>query len=387
MIDDSASLWPEPAHGGWGGFLGGIKVLDLSRHLPGPLSTLLMVDLGAAVLKIEPPAGDEMRMLGPTGARGLSAYFEAINAGKVSLKLDLRNDEDKARLLQLADEADILLESFRPGTMARLGLGPETLRARNPRLIYCSLSGFGAEGPRRGQAGHDNNYLSLTGVLAGTGLEDRPVFFDPPIADVSGALMAAIAMVGAVNKRARDGEGCFLDMALADAVMPLVTFAIGALNAGRGSPQREGELLNGGVARYHVYRCADGKFVTLGAVEPKFWRAFCEAAGRPDWTPRYGDPLPQTALIAEVEALLASLTLDQAISRFEPADCCFAPVLSLEEAVETEQIQARGLVRRGPDGNWQALFPGKVDGEAPATRQPWRETPPPPNLPHQWGGT
>jgi crotonobetainyl-CoA:carnitine CoA-transferase CaiB-like acyl-CoA transferase len=373
MPHESASLWPEPARGGWGEFLGGIKVLDLSRHLPGPLATLMMVDLGASVLKIEPPAGDEMRTLGPTGMGGLSAYFEAINAGKVSLKLDLRNPADKVRFLALADEADILLESFRPGTMARLGLGPETIRARNPGLIYCSLSGFGAEGPRVGQAGHDNNYLSLTGVLAGTGLKERPVFFDPPIADVSGALATTIALLGAVNKRARDGKGCTLDLSLADAVMPLVTFALGSLSAGRGSPKREEEMLNGGVARYRVYRCADGKFATLGAVEPKFWQAFCEAAGRADWTARYDDPWPQTALIAEVDALFAGLTLDEAIARFEPADCCFAPVLSLEQAVETEQMQARGLVRRGPDGAWQALFPGKVDGEAPAVRRPWRE--------------
>jgi crotonobetainyl-CoA:carnitine CoA-transferase CaiB-like acyl-CoA transferase len=373
MDPSIASLWPEPAPGAWGGFLAGLKVLDLSRHLPGPLASLLLVDFGASVLKIEPPVGDEMRMLGPIGEQGVSIYFEAVNAGKVSLKLDLRGESDKARFLALVDEADILLESFRPGTMDRLELSPKTLRARNDRLIYCSLSGFGAQGPRRDQAGHDNNYLSLTGVLAGTGLADRPVFFDPPVADVTGSMMTAIALLGALHKRARDGEGCVLDLALADSVMPLVCFPLAGLDAGRGSPVREGELLNGGVARYRLYKLADGRFVSLGAVEPKFWRAFCEAAGRPDWTARYDEPLPQTGLIAELEALFANLTYDQAIQRFEPADCCFAPVLSLAEAVETEQMQDRGLVRRGPDGHWQALFPGKMDGNAPALRRPWRE--------------
>ena len=373
MPDTRPSLWPTPAQGPWGGFLGGLKVLDLSRHLPGPLASLLLVDLGASVIKIEPPAGDEMRVIGPIGERGLSIYFEAVNAGKVSLKLDLRNEADTARFLALVDEADILLESFRPGTLDRLGLGAAMLTSRNPRLIYCGLSGFGMNGPRRDQAGHDNNYLSLTGVLAGTGLADQPVFFDPPVADVTGSMMATIAMLGAVNKRARDGKGCVLDLALADSVMPLVSFPLAGLDAGRGAPVREAELLNGGAARYRVYRCADGQFVTLGAVEPKFWTAFCGAAGRPEWLPHFDDPLPQTSLIAEVTDFFSGLTRDQAIARLEPADCCFAPVLTLDQAVETEQLKARGLVRRGEDGNWQALFPGQVDGEAPAIRRPWRE--------------
>jgi crotonobetainyl-CoA:carnitine CoA-transferase CaiB-like acyl-CoA transferase len=373
MPDTHVSLWPAPATGGWGSFLGGLKVLDLSRHLPGPLASLLLVDMGASVIKIEPPAGDEMRVIGPIGARGLSIYFEAVNAGKVSLTLDLRNQADKERLLALVDEADILLESFRPATMDRLGLGPKLLTERNPRLIYCGISGFGMTGPRKAQAGHDNNYLSLSGVLAGTGLADLPVFFDPPVSDVTGSMMATIAMLGAVNKRARDGKGCILDMSLADSVMPLVSFPLAGLSAGRGAPVREAELLNGGVARYRVYRCADGRFATLGAVEPKFWAAFCAAAGHPDWTARFDDPMPQTALIAEVTACFAGLTLDEAIARFEPADCCFAPVLSLDQAVETEQVRARGLVQRGADGNWQALFPGRVDGEAPVVRRPWRE--------------
>ncbi len=369
----SAAHWPEPAKGPWGEFLSGLKVLDLSRHLPGPLSSLLLVDLGASVLKIEPPSGDEMRVIGPIGERGRSIYFEAVNAGKVSLKLDLRSDPDKQTFLSLVDEADILLESFRPGTLERLGLGHETLRARNPRLIYCGLSGFGNTGPRRDQAGHDNNYLSLNGALAGTGLADQPVFFDPPVADVTGSMMATIAMLGAVNKRARDGQGCYLDLALADSVMPLVCFPLAGLDAGRGAPVREGELLNGGAARYRVYRCKDGKFATLGAIEPKFWIAFCNAAGHPEWIERFNDPQPQTGMIAELTAFFAALTQAEATALLEPADCCYAPVLTLDQAVETEQLQARGLVQRGPDGLWQALFPGQVDGQAPAVRPPWRE--------------
>ena len=369
----SQTPWPEPAKGPWGECLSGLKVLDLSRHLPGPLSSLLLVDLGASVLKIEPPVGDEMRVIGPIGATGQSIYFEAVNAGKVSLKLDLRADPDKVRLLELVDQADILLESFRPGTLNRLGLGHETLLKRNPRLIYCGLSGFGATGPRREQAGHDNNYLSLNGTLAGTGLRDLPIFFDPPVADVTGSMMATIAMLAAVNRRAQSGKGCFLDLSLADSVMPLISFPLAGLDAGRGAPVREAELLNGGAARYRIYRCADGKFVTLGAIELKFWAAFCAAAGHPEWTARFEEPMPQTGLIAELDIFFAGVTQAEATARLESADCCYAPVLGLDEAVETEQIQARGLVRRGSDGHWQALFPGRVDGQAPVVRPPWRE--------------
>jgi len=356
-----------------GEFLQGLRVLDLSRHLPGPLASLLLVDLGASVLKIEPPHGDEMRGIGPIGPKGVSIYFETISAGKATLRIDLRTEAGKARFLELADQADMLLESFRPGTMDRLGVGPEILRKRNPGLIYCALSGFGYSGPRRDQAGHDNNYLSLNGVLAGSGLEDLPIPFYPPVADVTGGMMAAIAMLGAINRRTRTSEGCFLDVSLADSVMPLVSFPLSGLDAGRGPPQREGELLNGGAARYRIYRTGDGKHISVGAVERKFWDAFCHAAGRPEWMPRYDDPLPQSAMIAELNDFFGGLTLEETIQQFEPADCCFAPVLDLAEAVETEQIRARKLVRRGPDGNWQALFPAQVDGEPPAVRPPLRE--------------
>lgn len=366
----AASPWPVPSGGKLGEFLGGLKVLDLSRHLPGPLATLLMVDMGASVLKVEPPQGDEMRGIGPKGPSGHSVYFEAVNAGKATLKIDLRSAAGKARLLELAREADILLESFRPGTMERMGVGPEVLRARNPGLIYCALSGFGMSGPRRDQAGHDNNYLALAGVLAGTGLADRPVFFDPPMADISGSMMATIAMLGAVNRRLRTGEGCVIDICLTDAVMPLMLLPIAGVSCGR-PPKRERDVLNGGMARYRLYRTKDDKFVALGALEAKFWTAFCQAAGHPEWE-QLGDdePLPQTALIAKLDAYFATLTQAEAIARLEPADCCFAPVLELAEAIESEQIRTRDLVRRGPDGAWQALFPARIDGEAPATRAP-----------------
>jgi len=354
-------------------FLAGVRVLDLSRHFPGPLASQMLADMGAEVLKIEPPRGDELRAIGPPGPGGESAYYQALNAGKRVARLDLASPAGREALLELAAGADVLLESFRPGVMARRGLGYRVLRARNPGLIYCSLSGFGRHGPGRQRAGHDANYLALAGLLAGTGTAERPVAGDPPLADCAGALSAAIAILGALHGRARHGTGCELDLSLFDSLMPLMSFQLAALGAAGRVPEREAELLNGGAAYYGVYRTADRRFVTLGAIEPKFWRAFCLAAGRPDWVERQDEALPQRALRGELERLFATLTLEECRARFEPADCCFAPVLSLDQAVASEQVRARALVRRGPGGLLQALFPAYVDGEPPAPRPPLEE--------------
>jgi len=185
-----------------GAFIAGVRVLDVSRHLPGPLATLLLADMGALVTKVEPPRGDEMRSIGP-GQDGVSHAFRAVNAGKATRRLDLKSDAGRAAFLALARETDVLVESFRPGTMERLGLGPATLRAANPGLIYCALSGFGSTGPRRQQAGHDLTYLALTGVLDAMG---PPRVAYPPPADTSGALFATIAILGALHARGRDGR-------------------------------------------------------------------------------------------------------------------------------------------------------------------------------------
>lgn len=357
-----------------GNFLKGIRVVDLSRHLPGPYATLLLADMGAEVIKIEPPSGDELRQIGPRAASGRSAYFEAVNAGKKTFRLNLREPGEREVLLRLVESADILIESFRPGVMARLGVGPEVLRPRNPKLIFCSLSGFGAEGPLVQRAGHDLNYLALAGLLAANGSVDRPIPYAPPIADMAGGLFTVIAVLGALACRARTGEGATLDLSLADAAMPLQLFELARLSIDGHAPKRECEMFNGGVAFYRVYRTGDEKFVTLGAVEPKFWRRFCEAAGRLDWIERHTEALPQNELIGELSAYFASMTVVEAQERFEPVDCCFAPVLDLGEAIDSPHHAARKLVRKGPDGILQALFPALVDGMPPDLRAPLVET-------------
>ncbi len=350
-----------------GQFLRGVKVLDLSSFLPGPLASLLLADMGAEVLKVEPPAGDAMRQLGPRHVDGGPVFYEAVNAGKTVRRMDLKNPDARAELLRLVPDYDVLIEGFRPGVMDRLGLAYETLREINPGLIYCSLSGYGATGPRVQAAGHDANYLAEAGVLHRNGGAD-PVFFDPPLADVSGSLFGVIAILGALRGRDADGLGCAIDIGLADTPMPLQLFQVAAFGAVGDVPQRRDTYLNGGAAYYQVYRTSDARHIAVGAIEPKFWRAFCLAAGQPGWIARQDDPFPQTGLIAEVAAFVAGLTQDECLARFGAGDCCTSPVLDIGEALASPNTAGRGLVRRAGHGELQALFPARIDGEPPDTR-------------------
>jgi alpha-methylacyl-CoA racemase len=350
--------------------LRGVRVLDLSSYLPGPFASLLLADFGAEVLKVEPPQGDGMRELGPRDANGTPLFHAALNAGKTICRLDLKTSEGRSELLSLAQQADVLIEGFRPGVMQRLGLDHATVRAREPRLIYCSLSGYGANGPLAQAAGHDGNYLALAGVLHRNGVP--PLCFDPPIADMTSALFTVIAILGALEARRRDGLGCYIDLGIADVAMPLQLFQLAALD--EIVPQPESTYLNGGAAYYRVYATRDARHVMLGAIEPKFWGAFCEAADRPDWILRRQEPLPQTPLIKDVTAFFASLTLRDCESRFGTIDCCMSTVLDLREAVAASHHRARGLIRRSERGGLQALFPALIDAEPPALRPPLIQT-------------
>jgi crotonobetainyl-CoA:carnitine CoA-transferase CaiB-like acyl-CoA transferase len=348
--------------------LRGVRVLDLSSYLPGPFASLLLADFGAEVLKVEPPHGDGMVQLGPRDADGTPLFHAALNAGKTICRLDLKSADGKQALISLADDADVLIEGFRPGVMQRLGLDHTTMRERCPRLIYCSLSGYGAEGPMSQVAGHDGNYLALAGVLHRNGVPPRS--FDPPIADMTSGLFAVIAILGALEARRRDGLGCHIDLGIADVAMPLQLFQLAALD--EVVPQPETTYLNGGAAYYRVYTTRDGRHVMLGAVEPKFWRAFCQAAGQPEWIDRRQERLPQAALITDLGRFFATLLLEECQARFAVADCCVSAVLDLSEAVDTPHHARRGVVRRAA-GGWQALFPALLDGEPPTLRPPLTE--------------
>ncbi len=335
----------------------------------------MLADLGAEVVKIEPPAGDPMRALGPRDGDGVSAFYKLVNAGKTVVRLDLKSDRGKAALEALVRGADVLLESFRPGALARLGFGAEDLQALNPRLIHCALSGFGQNGPYAGRAGHDITYMALSGGLATSGTAGRPVFAHPPTADFAGAMQAAMTVLAALLRRARDGRGASIDVSLSETVLGWQAMTLtGARRAGF-EPEREGALLNGGAACYRIYETADKRFIALGALEEKFWANFCTALGQPGWIARQHDPLPQDDLMAEVAATIQREPLSAWIDRLSEVDCCFQPVLEPGEVPDDPHMRARGLVREtgGADARVEVLFPAFFDGQAPAPRAPFRE--------------
>jgi alpha-methylacyl-CoA racemase len=357
-------------------FLTGTRVLDLSRHLPGPLATLLLADMGAEVTKVESPNGDEMRYIGPTGPNGHSLFFDAINAGKRSIRLNLKIDEGKAALLALVASADVLVESFRPGVMARLGLGADLLRVINPGLIYVAMSGYGQNGLMSQMAGHDGNYLAVNGILSSSGAASGMAYMYPPMADCTASMFAVSSILGALIARGRDGRGCEIDLALTDVMMPFQIFGLAELGLTGHVPRAEAEFLNGGWACYRPYQTKDKRNIALGAIEPHFWGAFCRASERPDWLERQADPLPQSELIAELSAYFAEMSLSECMSRYDHVDCCLSAVLDLQQAVESDYMRTRGLVRRHPDTNiYEAAFPVCVDGRLAEPRPPLVEVP------------
>lgn len=351
--------------------LAGLKVLDLSQWLPGPFAAQMLADLGADVLKVEPPAGDPARFLGTRDGDGLSLFYKTVNAGKRVLRLDLKTAEGQAAMLALVAEADVLLESFRPGTLGRLGLSPERLRATNPRLVHTALSGWGQTGPYAARAGHDINYLAVGGGLIAQGEAEQPFFAFPPVADFASAQQATVATLAALLRRSTSGEGAFLDVSLMESVLAWQGFNQTMTAAGE-APRRGGELLNGGAACYNIYRTGDGGFVSLGAVEAKFWANFCQAVGRADWAERQQEPMPQKGLIAEVAALFASRDRAHWQRLLDPVDCCFEALLTMEEVAAHPQVAARGLLS-GQGALVQALFPALLDGQGPGPRLPVEE--------------
>jgi alpha-methylacyl-CoA racemase len=328
--------------------LTGIRVLDLSRLLPGGFCSLLLSDFGADVLKVEDTrTGDYVRWSPPhhegVEPSASSALFLALNRGKRSIRLDLKTDGGRDVLLRLARESDVLLESFRPGVMDRLGVGYERLREVNPGLVYCAITGYGQDGPFRDRSGHDLNYLGLVGLLGLTGEgEGPPVQSAGQIADIGGgAQMAAFGILAALRERDRSGEGQLVDVSMADGALSWMAMVAAAHFAG--VTARRGELpLGGRLLCYRPYACADG-WVTLGALEPKFWHAFCRGVGREDLIERQFDP-PGSPAHREVEAVFAARTRAEWTAFASEHDCCLEPVLELDEALDSELVRARGMV-------------------------------------------
>jgi alpha-methylacyl-CoA racemase len=322
--------------------LSGLLVLDFTTLLPGPLASLMLAEAGAEVLKIERPGGEDARRF-PPFIDGESAVFAMLNRGKQVLTLDLKGAGDRAKLIPLIQRADILLEQFRPGVMGRLGFGYEDVRSINPRLIYCSISGYGQSGARVLEAGHDINYIGNTGLLdLQPGPIEAPVL--PPMlaADIAGgSFPAVINILLALRARDQSGQGCRLDIAMSDAMFTFGWAAL-ALGAATGKFPKPGELwLVGASPRYRLYPTKDGKLVACGAIEQKFWAAFSKAIGLPaEFVNDLRDPNATRDAVAK---LIAARTSDEWRPIFAAADCCTTIVVPLEQAMRDPHFVARGL--------------------------------------------
>ncbi|NOY98043.1 MAG: CoA transferase [Chloroflexi bacterium] len=346
--------------------LTGIRVLDLSRLLPGPYLTQLLADLGAEVIKIETPlVGDYARMA--PAEMGLGSLFEMVNHGKKSVGLNYRNPRGRELFLELARTADVILEGFRPGAVDRWGIGYEAVRDLKADTVYCSLSGYGQNGPYRQRAGHDLGYAAVGGALGlnappGGG---APVPYGVPVADLSGGMLAAIAILGALVGRERTGEGAYLDLSLFDGVLSWVAPLAGGAYFSGLTPEGGKLPLSGGMACFNVYETADGKYLSLAALEPHFWGNFCKAVDREDLIPRQFDP----DLGAELTAVFRQKTRAEWEASFAEQDTCIEPVNSFEEMLRHPQARARGHVR-------------EVDGKPVGLNSPFvfaraERTPPP----------
>lgn len=343
MLPDSASSSiPLP--------LDGLRVLDLTRLLPGGYATQVLADLGADVLKIEEPGSGDYARAAPPILRGVGQAFLATNRNKRSAAINLKHPQGREALLRLADGADVLIESFRPGVMARLDLAHETLRERNPRLIICAISGYGQDGPYSQRVGHDLNYIGYAGLLAHlTRPGQPPTLPGAQFADIAGgALMAVVGILAALAGRSATGRGRIVDVSMTEGTLALLPWlASNALN-GAGEPEPGEGWLSGALPGYNVYECADGTYVTLAALEPKFWAEFCHCIGRPDLVARQfpRDADDRRATQEAVAAIFRTKTRDEWVAELGDADICFGPVNTLEEAIADPQARFRATTTR-----------------------------------------
>lgn len=340
--------------------LDGYTVLDLTRLLPGAVCTLLLADLGAQVIKIEDPNGGDYARWMPPQIDGQSVFFRMNNRGKQSVIVDLKQARGGEVLRRLVAQADVLVEGFRPGVMARLGCDYDTLKEVNPRLVYCSLSGWGAHGPYAQTSGHDLNYATVAG-LVGAGRVAQPL--GGQVADIGGAYAGVAGILGALLRRERSGEGAYIDVGLAEAAVPFVLYNwVESLYLGTGGG--EGGL-TGGLACYRVYTSSDGQAMSLAALEPKFWANFCQAIERIDLIDNHQSPERQTYLIRELEQIFAMRTAAEWDALLGEADCCFTLVRPPGELGEDPHLRARGMVGRFADGTPWMRSPIRVSGSAP----------------------
>ena len=343
-----------------------VRVLDLTRLLPGPFCTLLLADLGADVIKVEDTTGgDYMRWMPPL-VDEYSAMFHPINRNKRSLTLDLKNPLGREAFLRLAQTVDVVVENFRPGVMDRLGIGETALREVNPRIVLCSISGYGQDGPFRDRAGHDLNYAAVAGVLllGGAG-SDGPAMPGLQVGDLGGgALDAALAIMVALHSAARTGQGQHCDVSMVDGLVSWTGVHASQLFAGNEAPAPGKGMLTGRYPCYRIYACADG-YLSVGALEPKFWREFVEVIGLPELA-RNGlvDGEEGLRTMAAVEAVLRTRTRAEWEAALAGHDVCVEPVLDVGETFEHPQVRSRGMRLEPGDGRptAQTGFPIRLTG-------------------------
>ena len=353
--------------------LEGIRVLDFSTLLPGPLATLILAEAGAHVTKIErPERGDEMRSYTPEFGAD-SVNFALLNRGKESVEVDLKSPGAGEVLRPLIERADVLVEQFRPGVMERLGLGYDELYEVNPRLIYCSITGYGKEGPRAGVAAHDLNYVAEAGLLGlTTGAAGAPAIPQALLADIGGgAYPAVMNILMGLLQRERTGEGAHLDVSMSDNIFTFLYWALGNGMVAGDWPEPGGELVTGGSPRYNIYRTADGRYVAAAPLEERFWQNFCDLLELEDKL--RDDSKDPEATIAAVAERIALHPASHWQERFEGHDVCCSVVRSVREAMEDDHFNSRGLfdwvIESGTDGRGIPALPVPV---MPEFRRPER---------------
>lgn len=315
-----------------------IRVLDLTRLLPGAICTMILADMGAEIIKIEDPGPGDYARLTPPLVDGMGAFFRASNRGKRSIVIDLKQERGRAVLHDLVKQADVVVEGFRPGVTARLGCDYETLLTVNPKIVYASLSGWGQTGPHAEMSGHDLNYVSLSGLQ---GASRTPQPLGGQIADVGGAYSAVMGICAALFQRERRGTGTYIDVSLFEASMPFAMYqwvesVVAGLPGGQGS-------LTGGMAFYNIYTSSDGQAMALAPIETKFWQNFCNAVNRPEWLPLHNDLAAQPQLKQEIAVLFASRPAAEWETLLKDADCCFTRITDPAQLIHDPQIKARQM--------------------------------------------
>lgn len=328
------------------GPLAGVKIIDFTRLLPGPLATMFLADMGADVIKVEDPdSPDYIRDFEPR-VNGMSLFYLSLNRSKRSLAVNYLSAEGKQVIYDLVKNADVLIEQFRPGVMKELGFGYEELKAINPKLIYVSVTGYGQTSPRAMDAGHDLNYISIAGALGITGTANGELTIPGfQLADIAGgSYMAMNAVTAALYQREKTGKGEWVDVAMTDAVVPFTALPFAYYQGTKQVPPTGGFELSGALANYNVYRCADGKYMALGSLEPKFWNGFCARAGKPEWAQQFLQADKVDGLKQEVRQFFLTKTRSEWLAFFEGSDICLTPINSLADLEHDPYLQSRNML-------------------------------------------